>query len=476
MSPEARSSLPFHISYLSLVLNKDGTISAIGTGGFYFEFQVQLLDRIGEKEVRGEPVHHEFAIDFGGGEGAEGEDDGDGEDDDGADGDDGDEGEIEMDGDDNDEDDVEDEGSDGEEVILGGEEDPYYSTSEDEHDGSDAEAEDEDEHDIPWAPFDLEQHRQAEQAYWKSLKTVWHVIPQLDFSSPSNKYQNEQQIDCVDDNEQVSTYIMHSVCYGLLKKALDQHEISTKTLTSALDGALDGIYPFQISLKANGKRHVPPHDRLIRKACKQGFEARMDRLWSLSRPDAIATSREQIGQPFGVDPSSITTEELFEKPSKPHISFLSRPHSLVWRQCIQNSYWFLHELFSKTSNFVPLPAAPRPIQDPNVILLPTEFTRTYVLEQAVLWFLSPFDIMNLESTCLNLRRHRNQLWRVICKRDGVAAVPGEEASLWKVQADGKDLDYKALYLCGNSRNRRRIDNVIRWVVETLKVAEERLED
>ncbi|KAI9337117.1 hypothetical protein DFJ73DRAFT_14480 [Zopfochytrium polystomum] len=262
-------------------------------------------------------------------------------------------------------------------------------------------------------------------------------------------------------------YIIHTVCLELLRRELTIKGYNLSTLVSVIQR--------HCSSRSSGvlySRYIPdrpfigPPQGVEKLLCQSGWtsEANTSILWMLADPTALELS--EPGRPSSVPVDTALEYDSRSSPSAPTGHFASAPEDdvtalLAWRRWVQGSTWFLNKICHHT------------VSGPN--LAPNEWATQKSLVNlpellvSVAAHLSAADIQALESTCRTIFGARNRLWMVACLRDGFACFNDSPTAAMRdmVSAVESHVSMKAVYYCSASQNYRRIQRVIRWLVDRI---------
>ncbi|KAJ3097520.1 hypothetical protein HDU97_004776 [Phlyctochytrium planicorne] len=310
----------------------------------------------------------------------------------------------------------------------------------------------------------------------KSLLKAWHTIPEIDYKRKQKDYGDDEIVTTVDWPSMhpwgyTTHHVFHSVCFGFLKKSLECHNIPLRALVKALKAPVPS--QFQYLLVVNNAENKAPHDPIILSSCQPFIQPKLSRLWAFAIPDAITLTQEEDEEHlYQFDPSSVPRGDFMRKltPAESRLVFTSRnaDPALTWRQWVHNSYWFLDTVLLKSP--ISLNPRQRPPQTTTAIFVPTDPSPSFFLG-SIVGYISSDDLIDLESTCSGIRYNRNEYWKVLCKRDGVPCVPGEEKAFFQAREKAVK-NWKAVYFCGSSLNRKRINEIVSWTVKVLKKMDE----
>ncbi|KAJ3320424.1 hypothetical protein HDU76_000306 [Blyttiomyces sp. JEL0837] len=92
-----------------------------------------------------------------------------------------------------------------------------------------------------------------------------------------------------------------------------------------------------------------------------------------------------------------------------------------------------------------------------------------VVIDIILEILSPADLLNLTSTSRSWYSQSSIIWRSRCNRDGFACDPIKNINDEIKRYDDMDVTWKRVYFCYESRNRRRIDDGVRWIATEVSI-------
>ncbi|KAJ3107639.1 hypothetical protein HDU97_003633 [Phlyctochytrium planicorne] len=254
---------------------------------------------------------------------------------------------------------------------------------------------------------------------------------------------------------------MHAPC--LLLSALEANNIKLSRLLKALEGELDHVMILR-NWETKTKARAPHPATDVADSCCD-LHPHIDRLLLLAPPDSVTWSFQDQEPPVNLDITNFSPNDIDHvgdhERRKYHCVYL-KPE-VVWKQWFRGQYWFLA---SKKFN-LDLKSIQRTAQDSGMATLPPE------LIAAVTRYLNAEDLLRLEATCSVMFHDREGPWELLCLRDGFASIPGRESEMIEQvknaneKSDGRVSSFKSLCFCYNSRNRRRLNSLIQWVVDTL---------
>ncbi|KAJ3207062.1 hypothetical protein HDU67_007694 [Dinochytrium kinnereticum] len=269
----------------------------------------------------------------------------------------------------------------------------------------------------------------------------WDEIPEVDVANDEWDYAVNMYDD---DHQRLNVCLIHSSCALLLHHALCK---SKCTFTDLSDVFRDNIAHsgdrLALLIYRAGVQIGPPYLKELLDYHDVVFEAPLKLLWTM------APAYMLIEDAFL--PDDIVEEDLTVRAADDEMETDLRnvPMPTIWRHWTQGTYKFLASAFSTS-----IPIEGRRIQ-PLHPLLPLE------LINLVVSYLTPKSLLTLEQVSVSWFVNRSPFWAILCSRDGFACQPGDQASMMA----GTDLVFKAVYFCDESRNRRRIDSVIDWMVQ-----------
>ncbi|KAI8842156.1 hypothetical protein BC829DRAFT_302426 [Chytridium lagenaria] len=245
-----------------------------------------------------------------------------------------------------------------------------------------------------------------------------------------------------DDEEDLPGFCIHSSCMLLLKDAMEKaghhlDDLSPVLLTSWHNHLL---FP---------RKCGPPYVDIFREACEQSFDLSIRNMWMIYPTwELIEDSLDDIEDADDIDKPMDEDElsTMFWDQGWGDYPGVAR---LIKRRWTQMTYAFLASTAPVMMNSVGSPI--QPLLGP----LPVDLLDT------ILQYIDAEDVRKLEMLSKGWFELRDMMWAKVCEKEGYACMPGAEMEEYR----NTTKTWKAVYFCAESRNRRRVDKVIKWIVE-----------